>query len=310
MNLLKTLWIGTLPALFWPQPGRAVDHGPRAIVVVFSPQPKGIDLPAELTDRLADLVANRLVANGAYRVVPRMELHRLLRAEQNRSYGDCYDTSCQVALGRELAADHSLAGRVLRLGDGCTVALELYDLASATAVRAASADGGCEPQALAGLTRQAVDRLSGPAEAAPSPDLSAAVDTPLDGPRERGWFFEVGAAYGYSRFADLERGDDMGGFVLGLTAGHRFGFITPELFGLLALGEGSYLMEDGSYGRAFVSGGGLMGGASALWAPGWLELEVGLHMGFAAVDPPGWSATNWASGWTWATCTAWTTGIC
>jgi len=286
--------------------GAAAQASPTPIVVVFEPGAKGLALNDGLADRLADLVANRLAEAGAFRVVPRSQVRERLWRQKLASYRDCFDTGCQVEVGRELAADHSLAGQVLKLGGTCTFTLDLYDLASATSVRAASADGGCAPEALASLARKAVALLLAPAQSVPfepvpadrpaGPAMTAGEVEPLGlaaaaapgpTPREWGWTFQVDTAYGYSYFSDLARDKDLSGFALEVTAGHRFGWITPELIGVLHMGESSYLTEQGEVRPDFVTGGALLTGASGVWSYGMLELEAGLHMGYAAIDPPG-----------------------
>ncbi len=302
MNLLKIL---AFAILVIPVGAMARVEVPTPIVVVFEPQAKGLDVDPGLPDRLADLVANRVAETGTFRVVPRSQVRERLWQVKADAYRDCFDTGCQVEIGRELAADHSLAGQVLKLGQVCTFTLDLYDLSSATSVRAASADGGCGPQALADSARKAVALLLAPARSVPvesmaevpevslvaapagPAELSASAAT-LPSTRERGWIVQLDTAYGYSYFSDLSRDNDLSGFTMDLRAGYRFKWITPEIVGVLHMGERDYMTEAGDFRPAFVTGGGLLTGASGMWTyDGFLELEAGLHMGFAAIDPPG-----------------------
>jgi hypothetical protein len=122
----------------------AAGDGP--IVALFDPQDKGSDLSPQTLENLADFLAARL-AQGGYQVVPRDQIRERLRAAQKESYKECYDQSCQIELGRELAAQKTLATKILRIGDKCQVTAELYDLRRATTELAATAEAVCQQEA-------------------------------------------------------------------------------------------------------------------------------------------------------------------
>jgi hypothetical protein len=65
------------------------------------------------------------------------------------------DQSCQIELGKALAAEKTLATKILRLGPSCTLTSALYDLKTETAESAASVHSDCSLGAVA----QALDRL-------------------------------------------------------------------------------------------------------------------------------------------------------
>ena len=131
-------------ALLLATPGfSAAADGP--IVALFDLQDKGSDLPARTLENLADFLAARL-AQGGYQVVPRDQIRQRLREAQKESYKECYDQSCQIELGRELAAQKTLATRILRLGDKCQVTAELYDLRRAATDLAATAEADCKDE--------------------------------------------------------------------------------------------------------------------------------------------------------------------
>ncbi|MEL7367379.1 MAG: CsgG/HfaB family protein [Myxococcota bacterium] len=130
--------------------------GAKPVVAVFALQ----DATATLsnTDRiqLADYLSVRLVATGRFVVLPRSQLERVLREQKEASYQDCYDEACQIEVGKELAATHSLVTQVIRVGSVCAVAATLYDLRLQATEQAASYKGGCHPEALA----EAMEKLA------------------------------------------------------------------------------------------------------------------------------------------------------
>ncbi|HSA23892.1 MAG TPA: hypothetical protein P5076_20695, partial [Myxococcota bacterium] len=136
------------------------------VVAVFDLEAKGVELPAEALDRLTDYLATRLAAGGAHRVVPRAQVRARLLEAKVESYRPCYDASCQIEIGRELAASRSLASLLLRLGDGCTLTATLYDLKAAAAERAATAPCPCDEAGVARAIDGLVAELAG---AAPAP---------------------------------------------------------------------------------------------------------------------------------------------
>lgn len=98
--------------------------------------------PAEI-DQLSDLLANEVVRRSRFKVIPRGEIEALLRAEKNKSFENCYDESCQIQLGRELAANKVLKTQLLKLGGQCVLTSTLYDLATSAADWAHTEKSGC-----------------------------------------------------------------------------------------------------------------------------------------------------------------------
>lgn len=142
---------------------------PRAIVAVFDVESTELT-PASL-DALTEYLAARL-AETAFQVVPRAELRRRLQDAQAESYRACVDQSCQIELGRELAAQKTLATKILRLGTECQLTSVLYDLRTATTERAATREAACREDALLGAMREIADQLAG----LTSPKLASSVE--------------------------------------------------------------------------------------------------------------------------------------
>ena len=139
----------------------------RPILAVFDLQDKGSRLRARDRGKLIDYLAARL-AEGGYNIVPRDQLRKRLRAQQRRSYKACYDQSCQIELGRELAAQKVLATKILRIGKTCHLTSELYDLKRAATERAATAEAPCKLGPLVDAVKQVARKLCAPLSGAPA----------------------------------------------------------------------------------------------------------------------------------------------
>lgn len=100
-----------------------------------------------LTDQIRIYLAER----GA-RVIDRSAqeaaMKELVEEEKKRSYSTCVDSSCQIPLGKALAASHILRSTVARFGKACTTNGELIDLKAEVTIAAGSARGECEEEAL------------------------------------------------------------------------------------------------------------------------------------------------------------------
>ena len=101
-----------------PRPAAAES---KEIVAVFTVEAKGLKLDAGLLDRLTDYLAGQIAAGDAYQVVPRAQLKERLTKQRKASYKSCVDQSCQIEIGRELAAQKSLATKLVQLGSRCMV---------------------------------------------------------------------------------------------------------------------------------------------------------------------------------------------
>jgi hypothetical protein len=133
----------------------------RPIVAVFDIEPQGLGWPRAEVGTLSEFLAVHLVESGSFKVVPRAELRKRLAVAKQESYKDCYDQHCQIEIGRELAAQKTLAARVLRVGSQCVLTISLFDLRTATAELAAHAHGGCNVASVAAMIPRVVTALAG-----------------------------------------------------------------------------------------------------------------------------------------------------
>ncbi|HOX43831.1 MAG TPA: SUMF1/EgtB/PvdO family nonheme iron enzyme [Myxococcota bacterium] len=160
-------------------PGSAQEGPPGPVVAVFDIQTKRIAFPPDVLEGMTDYLGSLLAKHG-YQVVPRSQLRERLTTAKTASYKECYEESCQIEIGKELAADKSLATQILKLGGQCKVTVALYDLKKATSERAGTQSGGCEEAQVVQALERAVLEMVG-AKVAPAEPV-AAPDKPSPGP--------------------------------------------------------------------------------------------------------------------------------
>jgi hypothetical protein len=110
--------------------------------------------------QLTAYLSTAMAASGRYTVVPREQLRQRLLEEKTSSYRACYDESCQIELGKAVAASKTLATQLLKVGSQCVVTANLFDLKTETSVRAAKVNTECLPQALLKALDEVSEQLS------------------------------------------------------------------------------------------------------------------------------------------------------
>ncbi len=125
-----------------------------AVFEISDERPKRQRLSDNKRAALTDFLRSQLAAGGKFQVVPPGEVQQALRANKADSYKACYDEACQIEVGKELAAEKSLATKIARIGSQCVITSTLYDLARATTESSAPHRGKCkDDDLLAGLER-------------------------------------------------------------------------------------------------------------------------------------------------------------
>ena len=142
-------------------PGQTQAQSTKPIVAVFDIEDKGVGLKRALCSRLSDYMSMTLAATGKYQVVPRDQLKKRLVQQKRGSYKQCYDQTCQIEIGKELAAQKSLTTMVMKLGSKCMVTTVLYDLKKSASEGGASAEGGCTEDGIVASIKTVVQRLVG-----------------------------------------------------------------------------------------------------------------------------------------------------
>lgn len=103
-------------------------------------------LDPSLVKNLGDQI-RVFIAQQGVRTIDRSSQDRALKDQiasvKSDSYKSCYDDSCQIELGKALAASHILRTRVARFGKRCVLNGELIDLKQEVTMAAASSQGDC-----------------------------------------------------------------------------------------------------------------------------------------------------------------------
>jgi hypothetical protein len=149
-----------------PSPPPSTPHSPaepprRAkgeVVAVFDLEDVRKSLADGDADQLTEYFAVQLSTAG-YKVVPRSQLKERLTAAKEASYQACYEESCQIDLGKAVAAQKSVAVKLLKVGTSCALTATLYDLRSETAELAASVDTRCGQEELFAGLRSLAQKL-------------------------------------------------------------------------------------------------------------------------------------------------------
>ncbi|MBN2494976.1 MAG: hypothetical protein JXR96_10330 [Deltaproteobacteria bacterium] len=129
-------------------------------MAVFDLEVKGTTLDSSAIDRLTDYLG-ALLARKGFKVVPRSQLKSRLTEAKKGTYRECYDESCQIEIGKELAAQKSLASQVLKIGMQCKVTVNLFDLKTAASDGAGAGSGNCDEDGIvASLEKAVADLLS------------------------------------------------------------------------------------------------------------------------------------------------------
>ena len=160
----------------------------KPIIAVFAIEDRTKRLQPDQVIQLTDYFGVKITETGRYVVVPRTDVEAALKAAKVESYRACVDESCQIEIGKQLAAQKVLHTQIVQVGDACAVTSTLYDLRLAATERAASKKGGCDANALVeslegvaqSLGQGAVAGAPPPApppKAAPPPPPKPAADT-------------------------------------------------------------------------------------------------------------------------------------
>jgi hypothetical protein len=119
-----------------------------AYVAVFDIQDKSKGLSKMEVESLTDYLATKVAEDGLFHVIPREEIKKRILSAKKKSYKSCYDQSCQIEIGREIAAQKTLSVNIAPIGSSCIVTAALYDLKKAATDATATTRGKCGTDAL------------------------------------------------------------------------------------------------------------------------------------------------------------------
>jgi len=164
---------------------RAQEAQPPAVVAVFLIENRGSPLTDQELVSLTDYLGTKLGETGKYRIIPRDEIRARLTTEKKKSFKECVDQSCQIEIGRELAAQLTVNSSISRVGSQCIITAAMFDLQKAATSRTASAKGKCAADDLVVAVEQIAAKLLGQTtvvEKAPSKKEPAPAPAPVPAP--------------------------------------------------------------------------------------------------------------------------------
>ena len=136
----------------------------RPVVAVFEIQDSRkakSQFDAKTLGDLTEYLGNLLTETGIYTIVPTSDLKAALTSQKSKSYDSCYDESCQIQIGKEVAAEKTLSTKINKFGKKCVVQMGLYDLRKAASEKAATHRGACDTDALTETLEILVKKLAG-----------------------------------------------------------------------------------------------------------------------------------------------------
>ena len=139
------------------------------VVAVFAIQDSTSSFtPAEI-EQLSGYLAAKIAEGERYTIVPRSEMTAAIRRTQKETYDSCYDESCQIDIGRELAAQKALQTQLIKLGTKCAVTATLYDLTTAASERSTTAKSVCDVDSLVAALEEVARTLTALRRRPPEP---------------------------------------------------------------------------------------------------------------------------------------------
>jgi hypothetical protein len=129
-----------------PPPSSPKSH--KLIVAVFDVQDLSRKFNQQTLRQLTEYLSARLTQVTLYRVVPRDQLRARLFEGKKGTYRECYEESCQIELGKALAAQKSLSTKILKVGKRCAISSILYDFKTETAETSALVRTDCDEDSL------------------------------------------------------------------------------------------------------------------------------------------------------------------
>jgi hypothetical protein len=140
---------------------RAEEKKPPPVVAVFEIENRGSPLSYDELIALTDYLGTKLGERGRFQIIPRQEIKKRLVQQKQDSFKACYDQSCQIEVGRELAAQFTVSASISKVGRTCIVTSALFDLRKAATTTTASAKGPCTADDLLAAMDKIAAKLEG-----------------------------------------------------------------------------------------------------------------------------------------------------
>jgi hypothetical protein len=153
---------------------------PTPVVAVFEIENRGSPLSKDELVALTDYLGTKLGEQGRYQIIPRREIKKRLVEQKRASFKACYDQSCQIEVGREMAAQFTVSASISRVGSTCIITAAMYDLRKAATHKTGTAKGPCTADDLLTAVEQIASKLEGSRVPSPEP----VVETPPPAPKK------------------------------------------------------------------------------------------------------------------------------
>ena len=135
--------------------------GDGPVVAMFEMEDRGTKLGDQVFENLLDYLAARLT-EGGFQVVPPDQIRQRIKQQKAKSHQSCIDQSCQIEMGREVAAQKTFTTKILRIGNTCQITAVMYDLRKAATEMAATAGAKCNVDSLLTAVNQIAEKLCEP----------------------------------------------------------------------------------------------------------------------------------------------------
>ena len=184
MSRLATALLALVVLLAYSPGAQAQNKKPPPVVAVFEIENRGSPLTDDELIALTDYLGTRLGERGRFQIIPRQEIRKRLVQQKKASFKACYDQSCQIEVGRELAAQFTVSASISKVGRTCIITSALYDLRKAATTTTASAKGKCTADALLEAMDKIAVKLEGgkPAKVKPPPPRPQPVARKIETP--------------------------------------------------------------------------------------------------------------------------------
>ncbi len=129
------------------------------IAAVFHIRDLSEDFEPKLIGQLSEFLSAQVGQHLGFKLVPRQAIKAQLIQAKAESLRACYDESCQIELGKAVAATKIVSTNLIRVGERCVFNATVYDLKTESADRSASAETPCEDGGLLDGVRAVVSQL-------------------------------------------------------------------------------------------------------------------------------------------------------
>jgi hypothetical protein len=119
----------------------------RIVAVFVISDPSNI-LSAAVREELTDILVTAVAKAPKYGVIPPKKIRQQIVLEKKKSYRSCFDKSCQIEIGKALAAQKALSTTLNRTRAGCILTAKLYDLRSEFAEKGSIVRSSCGVEGL------------------------------------------------------------------------------------------------------------------------------------------------------------------